>query len=105
MDNEFVVVFCTVPDLETARTLAREVVERRLAACVNIVPGLVSIYRWDGAVHEDAECLLVAKTRASGFDALAAAVAGAHPYQVPEIVGVPLVQGHAPYLDWLRSAT
>src|SRR5688572_29532437 len=82
------VVLITAPDLETARKLARELVEARAAACANIVPGLTSIYRWQGAVQEDAEVLVVVKTSADELAALERIVARVHPYEVPEIVAL-----------------
>jgi len=101
----YIVVLCTAPDQQAARLIGERLVERRLAACVNIVPGLASVYRWEGAVHEDAEVLLLIKTRRALFDQLAAEIAGAHPYSVPEIIALPMVNGSAPYLDWLAAAT
>ncbi len=99
-----IVVLCTVPTLETAERIAQAVVEDRLAACVNVVPGLVSIYRWQGAVQRDEERLLIIKTRAERFEALRAAIVARHPYEVPEVVALPLVAGHAPYLSWLDES-
>jgi periplasmic divalent cation tolerance protein len=99
-----IVVLCTVPTLETAERIAQAVVERRLAACVSVVPGLVSIYRWKGALQRDEERLLIVKTRAERFEELRAAIVELHPYEVPEIVALPLVAGHAPYLAWLDES-
>ena len=104
-DEELVVVFCTVPDAAEGRALGRMLVERRLAACVNVVDGLTSIYRWQGTIHEDPESLLVIKTRRSAFAALAEALAAAHPYEVPEVVALPAAAVHAPYLDWALKQT
>ncbi len=99
-----IVVLCTVPTLETAERIAQAVVEGRLAACVSVVSGLVSIYRWQGAVQRDEERLLVIKTRAERFGALRAAIVERHPYEVPEVIALPLVAGHAPYLAWLDES-
>ena len=99
-----IVVLCTVPTLETAERIAQAVVERRLAACVNVVPGLVSIYRWKGALQRDEERLLIVKTRAERFEALRAAIVELHPYEVPEVVALPVIAGHAPYLTWLDES-
>ena len=101
----YIVVLCTAPDQQAARLIGERLVERRLAACVNIVPGLASVYRWEGAVHEDAETLLVIKTRRDLFDEVAADIAAAHPYRVPEIIALPVVRGSASYLDWLAAET
>ncbi len=93
----------TVPDAETGQRLARALVEEGLAACVNRVPGLRSVYRWQGAVQEDAEELLIAKTRSDLVPALAKRVSALHPYDLPEVIALPLVGGSAAYLDWLRT--
>lgn len=102
-EAEIVLVFCTAPDLETARRLARMAVSERLAACANLVPGLTSIYTWEETLHEERETLILFKTRASCFDALAAALVKAHPYQVPEVLAVPAARVHGPYRDWVLA--
>ena len=84
--------------------LATLAVSERLAACVNIVPGLTSVYRWEGAVQRDAEVLLLAKTRADRYPALERALVAAHPYELPEVVAVSLSHGLPGYLAWLDSA-
>ena len=99
------VVLVTAPDSEVAAELARRLVEEGLAACVNLVPGVRSIYRWQGAVQEDAEILLIAKTRAALVDALVTRVRALHPYELPEVVALAVVAGSEPYLDWVRSAS
>ena len=86
MTDEVVAVLITAPEQETAGTIARALVEERLAACVNLLPGVRSIYRWQGAVEEASEVLLIAKTHASRCAALAARVRALHPYALPEIV-------------------
>lgn len=95
-------VLITAPP-EAAPGLARSLVEDRLAACVNLLPGVRSVYRWQGEVCEDGETLLIAKTSAAGFAALRAAVLQRHPYELPEIVAVKPDDVHAPYLQWLLS--
>mgnify|MGYP006383139605 CR=1 FL=1 len=99
------VVFCTCPDEASAARIAHALVEERLAACVNRVPGLRSTYRWRGAVHEDSEVLLVIKTAEDRFEALRERVVALHPYELPEIVAVPITHGLAPYLDWIGAET
>ena len=101
----FVVVLCTVPDEDTGARIARRLVESRLAACVNRVPCIASTYRWQGAIQEDAESLLVIKTRAALFDRLAREIAEAHPYDVPEVVALPMAACHGPYAAWLVDST
>jgi periplasmic divalent cation tolerance protein len=97
------VVLVTAPDAATAEVLARALVEERLAACVNVVPGVRSIYRWQGRVEEAAELLLVAKTRADRGAALAARVRELHPYELPEVLELPALGGSEAYLEWVRE--
>ena len=103
MTDEVRVVFVTAPDAETAAKIARALVEERLIACANIVPGVRLIYRWEGKVADDAEVLLVLKTRASRCEALAARVKALHPYALPEVVALPVVDGSQAYLDWVLA--
>jgi periplasmic divalent cation tolerance protein len=97
-------VLLTAPDAEVATRLARALVGEGLAACVNLVPGVRSIYRWQGELHDDAEVLLVAKTCADRAEALGARVRELHPYELPELVRLPLSGGSPAYLDWVRGA-
>jgi len=80
-------------------------VEERLAACVNVVPGLRSLYRWQGKVHEDAEALLLLKTTAARYQALQERLRALHPYELPEIVAVPVSAGLPAYLEWVAAQT
>jgi periplasmic divalent cation tolerance protein len=100
----FRVVVMTAPR-DLAESLARGLVEAKLAACVNVVPGVVSHYRWEGKVQRDAESMLVCKTRAPLFKKLEAWVKKHHRYEVPEIIALRVDKGHKPYLDWLAGAT
>lgn len=95
----------TCPDAETAARIARVLVEERLAACVNRVPGIASTYRWQGRIHDDAEVLLLIKTTRGRFDALRSRLPELHPYEVPELIALEIREGHVPYLDWLRVET
>lgn len=96
----------TAPDLETARHLARALVSRKIAACVNISPGLRSIYFWEGALQEDEEVLLLVKTRGGILErGLIPLVLEIHPYHLPEIIALPIVGGSQDYLDWIREET
>ena len=95
------VAFITAPDADTGARIGRALVEERLAACVNLLPGVRSIYRWEGAVQDEAEVLLVVKTRADRSRALTERVIALHPYSVPEVVLLPCVGGSEPYLRWV----
>lgn len=105
MNEQHCIVLCTAPDPTTAETLARSVVEARLAACVNLLPGVRSVYRWQGAVQADSETLLIIKTRRDRFTALADALRAQHPYELPEIIAVPLSDGLPAYLAWVDQNT
>jgi periplasmic divalent cation tolerance protein len=98
------VVLTTVNNMNEARTIARALVEERLAACVNIIPGLTSIYRWQGQICEDSELLLLIKTQAARVAALRARLVHLHSYEVPEVIALPITAGSAPYLAWLDSS-
>ena len=98
------VALTTVGTADDAERIARALVERRLAACVNVVAGVVSVYRWQGAVERDEEQLLVIKTSAERFESLRDALVALHPYELPELVALPVVAGHAPYLAWLDES-
>jgi len=97
------VVLVTVPDAEIGLVLAREMVRVRLAACGNIIPGLTSVYRWKGEVHQDPESLVIFKTTAALLEDLKTRVVNLHPYEVPEFLVLPVVDGHLPYLEWVRE--
>ena len=96
---------CTCPDDATAQTLAETLVNERLAACVNRLPGVLSTYRWQGAVHADGETLLLIKTMDARFEALKARLLELHPHDLPELIALPIERGHAAYLDWVRSCS
>ena len=102
--TDALVALSTVGSADDAQRIARALVERRLAACVNVVPGLTSVYAWKGAVETDQELLLVIKTRRARFEALRAALVELHPYEVPELIALPVEAGHGPYLDWLNAS-
>ncbi len=99
-----IVALTTVGSSEDAERIARALVERRLAACVNVVGGVVSIYRWRGAVERDGEWLLVIKTSSERLEALRAGLSGLHPYELPELLVLPVSSGHPPYLAWLTES-
>ncbi len=99
--NERLVVLSTVAKVEDAEWIAQDVVGKGLAACVNVVSGVLSVYRWKGALQRDNEVLLVMKTRAEQFEALRQAIVANHPYEIPEVIALPVQAGHEPYLAWL----
>jgi periplasmic divalent cation tolerance protein len=103
--TDALVVLCTVPSAEVAEKIARAVVGEQLAACVNLVPGLRSIYAWKGEIADDQEQLCVIKTRRERFDALRSRILELHPYEVAEVIALPVESGNSPYLQWIRSAT
>lgn len=105
MATDYQVVLCTVPDAKTGEQIGRALVGEALAACVNVVPGLSSIYRWKQDVMQDSECLLVIKTRDSLFEAVQKRIQALHPYELPEVVAVPIVAGSAAYLNWIDENT
>ena len=98
-------VHCTCPDAASAQRIAHALVDERLAACVQIVPGLVSVYRWQGEVRRDDEQLLLIKTSRERWPALAARVRELHPYETPELLAFDATDGSADYLAWLAAQT
>jgi len=103
--TDALVVFVTAPSADQAAALARALVEEKLAACGNVLPQIRSIYRWQGAVHDEPEALLVLKTTQASFERLRARVVELHPYDTPEVLALPVQAGHLPYLDWIRGET
>jgi periplasmic divalent cation tolerance protein len=99
------ITFTTCKDRKQATAIARALVEEKLAACVNVVPGLLSIYRWEGKVEKAREVLLVIKSRKALTKRLIARVRALHSYEVPEVVTVPIADGNPAYLRWVRAST
>lgn len=100
-----IVVLCPVPRDFDADSLAEALIRQSLAACVQIGPDIKSIYRWEGEVEKSLERLLIIKTRAVLFARLERMIRAAHPYEVPEIIALPISAGHAPYLNWIAEMT
>lgn len=96
--------YCSCPDAGSAQAIAEALVGECLAACVNRLPGICSTYRWQGAVTSDSETLLLIKTTASRFEALKARLLQLHPYELPELIAIPVERGHTAYLDWVRDS-
>ena len=104
MTSDHVVALSTAPSMEQAAELARTLVGERLVACVNLVPGVRSIYTWKGELCDDAEVLCVIKTRRDKLEALRARLVSLHPYEVPELIALRIEAGYAPYLAWLDES-
>ena len=97
-------VYCTCPDHTAAVSMAEGIVDAGLAACVNIVPGLTSIYQWQGKRQQGTEELLLIKTTAAAYPALQQHIVASHPYELPEIIAVSIDTGLPAYLDWVRES-
>lgn len=102
-DDTILICYCSCPGVASAQTLATALVDERLAACVQCLPGACSTYRWQGQVTTAEEVLLLIKTTAGAFTALERRVQALHPYDVPELLAVPVTHAHGAYLDWLRA--
>jgi periplasmic divalent cation tolerance protein len=98
------VVLCTVGKAEEAHAIAHDLVEKRLAACVNVLGGVSSHYRWKESIMKDEEWLLVIKSFEERFAELCSAIVALHSYEVPELIGLPIAASHAPYLAWLGES-
>ena len=105
MTTEYMTVFITAPTEEEAAKISRTIVEERLAACVNIIRPVRSIYRWQGRLEDEQEVLMIVKTKKSLFERLQGRVKELHSYAVPEIIGLPVTEGSKEYLDWLGQET
>ena len=103
MKNKVIVAFSTCADRASGRALAEQMVAERLAACVNLLPGAVSVYRWDGRMQADDECLMVIKTTESRFPVLRDWLRQRHPYELPELFAVPVSDGLPAYLEWVAG--
>jgi len=104
MSGEPQIVLCTLPDRDTAEQIAANLVTAQLAACVNIVSGITSVYRWKNRIEKDAEHLLIIKTHSAVFDTLQDSIRKLHPYELPEVIAVPITDGLPEYLDWISTA-
>lgn len=98
-------LYVTCASLEEAAKIGRALVEERLVACANIIPGMRSIYRWQGKLAEESECVLILKTRAQLVEKATARVKALHSYSVPCVLELPVGRGHQPYIDWLLAET
>jgi periplasmic divalent cation tolerance protein len=103
--TEIVVLLMTVPDAEAGERIARALVDERLAACVNILAPMTSIYRWQGAVHRDEERQVIVKSTRDRVDQIERRLSALHPYEVPELIVLPTSGGSARYLEWVEHET
>lgn len=103
--QQALLVMTNMPDADSARKLARQILDERIAACVNIQPPIQSIYRWEGAVEDTGEIPVHIKTMADRYTDLESAIRNMHPYQVPEIIAIPITEISGAYLEWLRQET
>lgn len=99
----FSIVYITSPTQEVAKKIARGLIENNLAACVNIIPSITSIYKWEGKIEEDSELLLMVKTRTQRVEEVTAFVKANHPYSVPEVISTPIEAGHDLYLKFIND--
>ncbi len=104
-DPQILLVMTNVPDAATAQSIARALVDAKLAACVNILPAVQSVYRWQGVVEQASEVTLLIKTTQQRYPQLQRAIVAAHPYDVPEVIAWPLSDGYPPYLHWVIAET
>ncbi len=105
MEGEISILLSSVPDEDTGARIARELLDAKLAACVNIIPKIRSIYRWKGEVRDDAEVLLIIKTQHDRVEDTIRAVKSLHPYDVPEIISIPIEAGWPDYMKWIIDET
>lgn len=101
MNSEYLIIFCTVPDEDTALKISNKIVKEKLAACCNVIKGIRSIYFWKDKMCDDSEFLLIIKTKKSAYKKLEDRIKNLHPYQVPEILGISINQGVEQYLKWV----
>jgi periplasmic divalent cation tolerance protein len=104
MPTDLRIALCTVPDEETAGQIADALVSEKLAACVNIIPSVMSVYRWNDAIEHSQELMLLIKTSESVWPLLEARILELHPYELPEIITVPIHTGQADYIKWIKTS-
>ena len=101
---DYIIIFSTFPDKDTAETASQQLLESKVVACVTIIEGIISHFWWRGAIDNAQEVLLIAKTEKSYFSHVESIIKKNHSYEVPEIIALPIVAGHAPYLDWISKS-
>ncbi len=105
MPTSTLITLCTCPNQAVAEEIANALIEQRVAACINIIPTITSIYKWQGKLESEREALMLIKTDQSRYPDLEQALARLHPYELPEIIAVPVEQGLAGYLNWVTQCT
>ena len=105
MNSKAIIIFCTCPDDSTARQLAESLVQEKLAACVNITAPITSVYRWQGKINSDSEAMLLIKSTEAAYPRLEKRLREQHPYELPEIIAVPVKTGLNDYLEWVEENT
>jgi periplasmic divalent cation tolerance protein len=103
--TDALLVFTTLPSADKAAEIAKLLVDEKLVACANLLPAIRSIYRWQGKLHDENEVLVLLKTRAENLERLKLRLLEIHPYELPEMLAVPVESGYQPYLDWLAGET
>ncbi|MEW5423869.1 divalent-cation tolerance protein CutA [Amorphus sp. 3PC139-8] len=104
-ESETTLIYTTCPDLESAKAIGGHLVRNNLAACTNILPGMVSVFRWEGEIADEAEVAMIVKTRRALIDKVTAAIVEHHPYDTPAVVALPVVGGSVPFLAWIAAET
>lgn len=106
MEKEYIIALITAPNMESGDMIAKTLLEKKLVACVNLVTPVISLFSWQGKIDRDDEVLLILKSRADLFESdLIPAVEAVHPYDVPEIIALPVLMGSAKYLNWIDEVT
>ena len=100
----FQIILCTCPDIDSAKTIAKQLIEKKYAACVNIIPQVISVYRWENKVECDDEVQLIIKTQTSKFNDVADEIKRLHRYDTPEIIAMNIQQGDKDYLNWITES-
>ncbi len=101
MDSKFITIFCTVPDEKTAELISHTLVQEKLAACCNIIRNIRSVYFWESQIYDESEMLIIIKTRSDAFQQIEKRVGELHPYEVPELISLPIMKGNKTYLKWV----
>ena len=101
---DYILILCTINEIESARKISKTLVSEKLAACVNIIPNLTSIYTWNGQIEEDSEYLMLIKTKQTLFDKVKTRITELHPYETCEVISIKIDNGSKPYLDWINNS-